>query len=53
MSLYSVENITEHEQHLREVLTAFRKSHLYANSSKCALAIPKEGHFLRARHLPS
>ena len=30
-------NITEHEQHLREVLTAFRKNQLYANSSKCAL----------------
>ncbi len=30
-------NITEHEQHLREVLTAFRMSHLFVNTAKCAL----------------
>ena len=30
-------NIKEHEKHLTEVLTVFRKSQLYANPKKCAL----------------
>ena len=30
-------NIKEHEKHLREVLTVFRKSQLFANPNKCAL----------------
>ena len=30
-------NIIEHDKHFREVLEAFRKSHLFVNPAKCAL----------------
>ncbi len=30
-------NINEHEKHLREVLTVFRKSQLFAHLKKCTL----------------
>ena len=36
MSLHSA-RILEHEKHLTEVLTVFRKSQLHANPKKCAL----------------
>ena len=34
-------NIKEHEKHLREVLTGFRKTQLFANLKKCALYTKK------------